>query len=93
MTTTTTTEYGDITMNDGTIVHLTEAAEAGNYHGYGDVSIRYSARGVDGSGNVYRVKWDTTEDWDAKIADGYEPNGDYEDACDWDSPTEVTREN
>jgi len=77
---------GDITW-EGKTIHLTEDAYADNYHGYGDVVVRYYAHGVDDSGTKYLVAWDTTEEWDAKDPEDFD--GDAENACDWDNPVEV----
>ena len=81
-----TNNNGDIT-HEGKTIHLTNEAVAENYHGYGDVTVRYYADGVDDNGTKYRIAWDTTEAWDNR--DAQEFDGDAEDACDWDNPVEI----
>lgn len=79
---------GDI-AHEGKTIHLTNEAVAENYHGYGDVTVRYYASGVDDNGDKYRIAWDTTDEWDARDPEYYV--GDAEEACDWDNPVEIRK--
>ena len=81
-----TNNFGDIT-HEGKTIHLTNEAVESNFGTEG--GSRFYAAGVDDNGAEYRIAWDTTEAWDKKIADGYEPCGDYEESCDWGNPVEV----
>lgn len=81
--------------HEGKTLTLTQQAYCDNV-GAGD-QVAYFARAVDAEGNVYKVKWDTTFDWDeaeaAFKADPLNapPNEDESLACDWDNPAAIVR--
>ena len=90
------TEFGTV-EHDGRILALTQQAYCDAYGTEGEVS--YYARAINDAGDIYKVRWDTTADWDARCAavqaemqageDITDHLDDESDACDWDSPAEI----
>lgn len=92
-----------LSENNGTVEHngrtlaLTQPAYCDAYGTDGEVC--YYASAIDDNGGTYKVRWDTTADWDARCAavqaemqageDITDPLDDESDACDWDSPVEI----
>lgn len=75
--------YGTVKHN-GVIIYLTQVAFCFN-------DGIYAAAGKDAAGNVYEVRWYTTQAWDdaCEAAKNGDITGFAEDdsnACDWDSP-------
>jgi hypothetical protein len=73
-------DYGSVQYNGQTLA-MTQYAYCDNYGTYG--AVRYYAQAKDADGNVYRVAWDTTAEWDALEP---EDRTDESDACDWSAP-------
>ena len=59
----TTNNFGDFTLDNGLVIHLTQDAYVSNYGT--DGGVRYYAAGTDDEGNDYQVAWDTNAAWDA----------------------------
>lgn len=85
--------YGEVVTPEGVIVTLSQDAypDGTNEEPY------YRASGTDADGNDYRVRWETTAEWDEQqtaYRNGTLTEDDVEiaeeDACDWDDYT-VTR--
>ena len=89
-------EFGTV-EHDGRILALTQQAYCDAYGTEGGVS--YYARAINDAGDIYKVRWDTTADWDARCAavqaemqageDITDHLDDESDACDWGSPAEI----
>lgn len=84
-------DYGTVTF-DGKLYTLTQDAYADNYEN----RTCYFACAEDADGEGYRVRWETTIEWDereaAYVASDYDPwfaNEDEANACDWENPVEV----
>lgn len=87
-------DYGTVEFKGATYT-LTQDAYCDNYGT--DGAVRYYASAVDANGNKYLVAWDTTETWN-EAQELYKATGevsgyieDESNACDWDSPTAVTK--
>lgn len=81
--------HGSVTFG-GVEIFLTQEAYCNN-------AGQYLAAGKDADGNEYRVEWQTTKAWDDAqelCRTTGEVSGFAEDesnACDWDSPIEITK--
>jgi len=53
-----------------------------------DGKARYRAWGLDRNDNLVIIYWDTTAEWDEKVANEVE-GLDESEACDWDNPVAV----
>lgn len=73
----TTNKLGDLTTEDGTVVHLTQQAYSVNHGTTGEVV--YRAPGKDDEGNDYMVTWATYDN-----ANEIENE---DEMCDWDAYT------
>ena len=81
-------DHGIVTFG-GVEITLTQEAYADN-HGS---SVAYYAEGEDQAGNVYKVRWCTTDAWDEAQQAAKEGLGEWPDdesgACDWDNPVDA----
>lgn len=84
--------YGTVEHDEITLA-LCEQAYSSNYLN----GIAYFATAIDELENEYKVRWNTTEEWDeACEAASDDPDGCYpilndeSEACDWDNPAEIT---
>lgn len=79
--------------HEGKTLALTQQAYCDNT-GAGD-QVAYFAAAVDADGNAYKVKWDTTMEWDeAQAAYRADPLNapvpeDESAACDWSAPAAI----
>ena len=76
-------DYGSVKHNGMTLA-LTQDAYCENYGT--DGSVRYYAQAKDATGNLYRVAWDTTAEWDEREP---EDRSDESEACDWSNPSVI----
>jgi len=77
--------YGTVEHDGATLVLTQDAYADGTYD-----DPYYSAHAVDADGNMYKVRWETTLEWDAQqeaFREGHLDDDagfiEEEDACDW----------
>lgn len=78
-----TRDYGRV-EHKGKTLTLMQDAYCDNYGT--DGGVRYYASARDAAGNIYRIAWDTTAEWDDMDP---EDQDDESNACAWDNPASV----